>query len=107
MSDKESFKAAMELAEKEELHKGEWGDRIVEDGTIMQIVESEGQMVGVRVGSVFRKDGEAKEPGIWIEFQELYMHSPMHGPLLLSKSTWRELNEYVESALAEEEENDV
>jgi len=57
------------------------------------------QALCVRVGPVFFQDGEAREPGIWVEYQEAWMASPLCGPVLLTPEVWRELNKAVERRL--------
>lgn len=54
------------------------------------------QSLHVRVGPVFYHDGEAREPGIWIEYQVEHEKSSMTGPVLLTPEVWRELNQAVE-----------
>lgn len=57
------------------------------------------QALCVRVGPVFYPDGQGKDPGIWIEYQEHYMRGPLTGPVLLTPEVWRQLNRSVERRL--------
>ncbi len=53
------------------------------------------QALIVRVGPVFYHDGQAKEPGVWVEYQENYMASLPQGPVLFTPAAWRELSRAV------------
>jgi hypothetical protein len=57
------------------------------------------QSLHIRVGPVFQGNGQAAEPGIWVEYQEEHMKSLLSGPVLLDIATWRRLNEAVEYRL--------
>jgi len=75
------------------------GDVYENDGSMITIDDSEGQRLWVRVGSVFDGSKTHKQPGIWINYQEKALESPMTGPVLLSSSVWRRLNKAIEKAL--------
>ncbi len=57
------------------------------------------QSLWVRVGPVFYGDGQSREPGVWVCYQQAHMAGPLAGPVLLSPQTWRELNRAVERRL--------
>lgn len=86
--------------------KAHWGDWSEDDGTIMTIDDSEGQRLWLRVGPVFTKGGVSKVPGIWIEYQEKSLNTPMQGPVLLSPSTWEKMKKYIDSYLTEFKKQD-
>ena len=91
---------AIECAEKTHkdghFNKSHWGDYWADDGSCFEVVDSAGQHLFFRVGMVFT-DGSNKPdrtPGVWIDFQEHYMHSPITGCLLLSPETFEAITKY-------------
>lgn len=79
--------------------------RTEDDGTVIYAVEltpdgKDGQSLTVRAGPVYL-DGQADDPGIWIEYQSEHRNSPAEGPVLLSVESWRELVSAVERQVAE------
>lgn len=49
------------------------------------------QSLWIHVGPVFYGDSQSEEPGIWIEYQEEHMKSPLAGPVLLTPKVWHQL----------------
>jgi hypothetical protein len=75
--------------------------------TAVEAADSTGhrQALHVRVGPVFYGDSNpAKNPGVWIEYQEEHMKSSLTGPVLLTPAVWRELVHVVEMMLQDKEE---
>lgn len=78
--------------------------RTEDDGTVVYAVEiledgTDGQSVNVQAGVVYHTDGQADDPGIWIEYQSQHRNSDTKGPVLLSVESWRELVTAVEQQL--------
>lgn len=62
------------------------------------------QALCVRVGPVYYESSKpAKEPGVWIEYQEHHERGPLTGPVLLTPRVWRQLNRAVERRLRRRE----
>jgi hypothetical protein len=61
------------------------------------------QALWVRAGPVFRGNVPQGEPGVWIEYQDQYMGSPLEGPVLLTPAVWRQLAQAVEDRLSARE----
>jgi hypothetical protein len=81
-------------------------------GSVVIAVEetdAEGHRQGLwfRVGPVFRGDHVADDPGVWIEYQEEYMGSPMTGPVLLTPEIWCRLAGAIRRRLGEWEGCDL
>ena len=56
------------------------------------------QSLGFRVGPVFETDSdEPTRQGLWIEYQERYMDSPMVGPVLLSREEWIHIRDFIDA----------
>lgn len=53
----------------------------------------------VRVGPVFDQNIPRPEPGVWVDYQEGYLKTGMHGPVLFSPASWREMVLEVEQRL--------
>lgn len=54
------------------------------------------QSLWIRVGPVFYSGKQAKEPGVWVEYQPEHLRSSTEGPILLTPAVWRQLNAAVE-----------
>jgi hypothetical protein len=79
---------------------GTFGDKIL-DAPDFQIVDSENQFLKFRVCSVY--DASEKKNvvlGIYMYYQEDYLRSPLHGPVLMSKESFDDLCDYVAERLA-------
>jgi len=53
------------------------------------------QALCVRVGPVFYPEGQAREPGVWVEYQEHHNRGPLTGPVLITPQVWQQLNRAV------------
>lgn len=81
--------------------------RLDDDGLSPEVtvVEDEGsnggsrQALMIRVGLVFHDGEPDADPGIWVEYQQEYMSSPLAGPVLIDVVTWRELSRSVSRRL--------
>jgi hypothetical protein len=71
--------------------RGDHGEVTFYDGTMAQVVDSEGVTLWARVGMVFHGNKVDKEPGVWLQFQSKFMASELEGPVLLSMKTWNQL----------------
>lgn len=85
--------------------KGTWGDFIDDesDKTLYQVIDSEEQVLWVRVGPVFVDDSDEvdKTPGIWINYQEKSMGAKLQGPILMSPEIWKKLKDFVDTNIKE------
>lgn len=91
-----AIEAAEQMYKDGHFNKSHWGDHWVDDGTGFEVVDSAGQHLFFRVGMVFT-DGSNKPdrtPGVWIDYQEHYMNSPITGCLLLSPETFEAIVKY-------------
>lgn len=70
------------------------GDKIIDVGSVFEVIDSEQQYLGFRVGPVFY-DKKQRARGLWINYQKQYMESEYEGPFLMSEETFRELSIYV------------
>ena len=78
------------------------GDVLTVDLPMLTVDESDMERLWIRVGPVYTEGNKvARQPGIWIEYQERSMVSPVQGPCLLSPSIWRRLNKAVEKMLGD------
>ena len=80
------------------VEKGQWGDYYSDDGSIFEVVDSEGQRLWFRYGPVFN-NLESESPGeagdaIWVYYQRWSLRSDMKGPVLMSLGTFEELIKY-------------
>lgn len=57
------------------------------------------QSLWVRVGPIYDGATPRPEPGVWVEYQQRHMASPLLGPILLTPAAWRQLNRAVETRL--------
>jgi hypothetical protein len=53
------------------------------------------QAISIRVGPVYNNGIRSPKPGIWLEYQEDYLNSLPHGPVLLDEKTWNALDKAV------------
>lgn len=60
------------------------------------------QALWLRPGIVYDRNVVRAEPGIWITYQEHYMHSGMTGPVLLTPRVWHQLTRAVNSRLSDQ-----
>lgn len=81
--------------------EGSHRDYLLDDGFMSKVVESAEQAFWIRVGPVFTEQGIAEKPGIWVEYQEKYMNSPLRNTMLLSPEVWDALDKKVRQAIAE------
>ena len=72
------------------------GDLYEKDGSMITIDDSECQRLWVRVGPVFGGSKIHKQFGLWINYQEKILESPMTGPVLISPSTWRRMKKDID-----------
>jgi len=80
------------------------GDKIVDDTSVFEIEDSEGQSLQVRVGSVFYGDkGQHKEFGIWINYQEKRLESTLLGPVLVSRDTFKALINHIDDRFGDKD----
>jgi len=54
----------------------------------------ESQSLTFRVGPVFGHPSMDK--GLWIEYQEKHMNSPVVGPVLMSKEDWESVRSFID-----------
>lgn len=71
------------------IHKGFWGDVVIDRGTCFEHVDTVGQRLEVRAGPVFVGKGTHGKyghprPAVWIEYQVRYGEGRMLGPILMS-----------------------
>lgn len=106
------FREANEIVKKADAEKraalphGTHGDTAEDEGSMMELVDSEEQRLWVRVGPVYYpRNGKEipqghKEPGIWID----YFNSPKnpgkckrndHGPFLMSEAQFEAMVKHV------------
>lgn len=72
-------------------NRGFWGDRILDDGTEIEILDSAWQLLTFRCGPVYSKDNVQRVPGIWINYQRRYGATTLHGAFLLSPALFQKI----------------
>ncbi|MEK6832762.1 MAG: hypothetical protein AABY32_01830 [Nanoarchaeota archaeon] len=82
--------------------KGSEGDFVAMGGAEIDIVDSEGQMLGFRVGDVYHNIPEKATKALWINYQRRYMSSNMQGPFLMSKKMWNMLKKEIDYRFSKE-----
>lgn len=77
------------------MNKNSWKGKVEESPVSIDLVDSENQFLEFRVGQVFFETGKPKI-GLWICYQKKFMAGNQQGPVLMDKSNWKKIKNYID-----------